>query len=223
MTDPDVAATTRATLLAVRLRPGADAATLGTVLTSMASAVDDLDTLLGRLELAGLVEQRAQTKGWRLTDDGRAEGERLLGLELDGLGVRTAVTAAYDQFVFLNGRLLRACTDWQLRDATPSSLVVNDHDDPAYDAAVIERLGAIHEAVLPACAELAAGLHRLSGYGPRFTAAWDRIAAGDHDAFDKPDTDSYHAIWFELHDHLLATLGRDRSTEPLPGSAGSPM
>ena len=28
--------------------------------------------------------------------------------------------------------------------------------------------------------------------------------------------DSYHTVWFELHEDLLATLGRERSTEPVP-------
>ncbi|MDZ7733744.1 MAG: hypothetical protein U5R31_12315 [Acidimicrobiia bacterium] len=42
-----------------------------------------------------------------------------------------------------------------------------------------------------------------------------RSSAGDHDWLAKPahESDSQTAAWFELHEHLLATLGRDRSTE----------
>ncbi len=204
-------------LLAVRLRAVSEAPDLRATLVSLAATIDDLETLLGRLELAGLVEHRVGGfPGWRLTPDGRAEGERLLADEVDHLDIRAQVTAASNAFVAQNGPLLRACTDWQLVDANPSALVVNDHADPAYDRAIIDRLGAVHAAVLPVCASLALALERFAGYGPRFTTAWERITSGDLDAFDKPGTDSFHTIWFELHEHLLATLGRDRSTEPLP-------
>jgi hypothetical protein len=212
-----IADATRATLLAVRLRPTAEAADLTAYLATLSIAVDDLDTLLGRLELAGLIERRSRTgPGWRLTADGRAEGQRLLGAELDRLDVRSAVTGAYDRFVGLNGELLRVCTAWQLRDPDPSNVVVNDHTDADYDTAVIARLAAIHDRVTPICADLADRLARFAGYAPRFTTALSRILAGDHSAVDTPDTDSYHTIWFELHDHLLATVGADRATEPLP-------
>ena len=221
---PSLADATRSVLLAVRLRPMRTADELAAALDAMSLPVDDVATLLGRMELAGLVEERERDGGrrWRLTADGRAEGERLLALEVDGLGIRAAVTAAYDRFLARNGALLRACTDWQLRDANPSAPVPNDHSDPEHDRAVIGRLGAVHDEVLPICADLAGTLGRFGVYGPRFTTAMARINAGDHAAGDGPDTDSYHAVWFELHDHLLATLGRDRSLEPLPDAAWTP-
>jgi len=218
VTDPaSLADATLATLLAVRLRGTAETPAIEATLATMALTVEDPQTLLGRLELAGLLELRdGPVPRWRLTADGRAEGERLMAVELDRRNVREAVTHAYDLFIARNGALLRACTAWQLVDANPSSLVTNEHTDAAYDEAVIERLRSIHEAVLPICGQFAAALDRLASYGPRFTAAMRRIDDGDVDAFDSPGTDSYHAIWFELHENLLATLGRDRSTEPLP-------
>jgi hypothetical protein len=212
------AAATRSLLLAVRLRPMAPAARLAGTLDAMGLDAGDVGVLLGRFERAGLVEERPGPEGprWRLTDDGRAEGERLLADEVDRLGVRPALTAAYDRFVTLNGPLLRACTAWQLRDADPSALVVNDHTDPVHDRAVIARLRQVDEAVGPVCTDLAVHLGRFSVYGPRFSSAMAGVLAGRHDAFDGPTGDSYHAVWFELHDHLLATLGLDRSLEPLP-------
>jgi hypothetical protein len=210
---------TRSVLLAVRLRPSAPPPVLEAVLASMTADVDDLGRLLGRLEMAGLIDDRPGAPGrWRLTPEGRHEGERLLAVELDRLGVRDQVVDAYERFLPLNGGLLRACTDWQLRDANPSQLQVNDHTDPVFDRAVLARLGAISDAALPICRDLTARLVRFSGYEPRFTAAMDRIRAGDLDAVSGPTGDSYHAVWFELHDNLLATLGRDRSAEPLPDS-----
>lgn len=218
MTEPQsLADLTRAVLLAVRLRAVAGTDVLHASLASAFATVDDLDDLLRRLERAGLVEHRAGSfPGWRLTADGRAEGERLLSVELMERDVRSAVTDAYERFLSYNGPLLRVVTDWQLVDANPSSLVVNDHADAAYDAAVIERLRAIHRAVLPICSSLTSALDRFSVYAPRFEDALDRLGSGDVSAFDGSDVDSYHHVWFELHDHLLATLGIDRSTEPVP-------
>jgi DNA-binding transcriptional ArsR family regulator len=223
--EPTVADATRSLLLAVRLRPMAPVSGLASVLAAMGLAGGDVEVLLSRLELAGLVEFREREGGprrWRLTEDGRREGERLLAEEVDRLGVRSGVTGAYDRFVARNGALLRVCTDWQLRDANPSAPVANDHTDPAYDRAVIDQLGALHTTVLPICAALTGELGRFGVYGPRFEGAMARIGAGDLDAIDSPSADSYHAVWFELHDHLLATLGRDRSLEPLPEPAWKP-
>jgi hypothetical protein len=225
MADPavSVADATRAVLLAIRMAATAETAALAERLAVMGIAVDDVHVLLSRLELAGLVERRDGTfPGWRLTADGRAEGERLLAVEVDTLGVRRPLTDAYDRFVALNGPLLRVCTDWQLRDADPAAPVVNDHRDEAFDRAVIDRLGGINDRALPVCDTLARHLGRFSMYRTRFTHAMDRIRAGDLTAVDTPLVDSYHSIWFELHDHLLATLGRDRASEPLPPPAVGP-
>ena len=38
-------------------------------------------------------------------------------------------------------------------------------------------------------------------------------AAGDGDWFTKPTIDSYHTVWFELHENLLSTLGIERGHE----------
>ena len=42
------------------------------------------------------------------------------------------------------------------------------------------------------------------GQGGRRIARVDFVADG---------VDSVHTIWFEFHEHLLATLGRDRTSE----------
>lgn len=211
---------TRAVLLGVRLRAVATAEEVQTSVDAQGVDVDDLAALVGQLERAGLLEHRdGRFPGWRLTDDGRAEGERLLGLELDELNARAAVRGAYERFLALNGVLLRVCTDWQLLDADPSSLVVNDHSDVARDRALLARLRAVHDRVVPICAGLAALVTRFMVYEPRFAEALAILEAGELDTFHAGDIDSYHATWFELHDHLLATLGIDRSTEPLPDTS----
>jgi hypothetical protein len=42
------------------------------------------------------------------------------------------------------------------------------------------------------------------------------VLAGDHDWFTKPMHPSYHSSWFELHEDLLVTLGRERNQEGSP-------
>lgn len=211
----------RSLLLVLRLRGAADTDTISGVLATMRLAVADVGGLLARIEPAGLVEQGAASERWRLTPEGRAEGERLLAIELDEAGARGRVTEAYGRFLRVNGPLLRVCADWQLRDATPASIVVNDHTDAGYDQSVLDRLAVVHAAALPLCVQLEAALVRLRHYRERLSAAHERIASGDLDALDR-STGSYHHVWYELHEDLIATLGRDRSTEPLPDTSAWP-
>jgi hypothetical protein len=180
------------------------------VAEAMDVALDEVLRVLADAETAGLVRHReGRLSGWMLTTAGRAEGERVLAAELDEHGLRGAVEAAYRRFLADNQGFLTLCTDWQQTEPG----VLNDHSDPAYDAAVIARLAEADAGVQPVCAELAGVLARFDGYGERFTAALDRVRAGEHEWFLKPLIDSYHTVWFELHEHLLATLGIDRAKE----------
>jgi hypothetical protein len=155
--------------------------------------------------------------GWMLTPAGRVEGLARLAAELDAHGARPPVQAAHARFVPLNERFLRTCTDWQLRTAPPTPgspaagrLVANDHTDKVWDARVLDELGAADVAVQAVCADLAEVLDRLGGYGGRLATARRRLEAGEHEWFDRPVMDSYHTVWFELHEDLLATLGLER-------------
>jgi hypothetical protein len=171
-----------------------------------------LDQLVGE-QLASYRDGRLS--GFTLTPAGRTEHARRLSEELDAHGVRDAIHAAYAQFLRHNGDLLAVCTAWQLReDDGPST--INDHSDPAYDAKVIEQLARVHAHVEPICKELAGSLLRFANYGPRLTEALGRVQAGDIDWFTKPMIASYHTIWFELHEDLLATLGIERGQEAAP-------
>jgi len=151
--------------------------------------------------------------GWMLLPAGRAEGERMLAAELEAIGVRHDVEAVYRSFLALNQRLLRACTDFQLRPSGGSEPVLNDHRDPVYDAGVIDSLATIDREVQPIATSLAAGLARFGRYPARFTRALEKTRAGDADWFAKPTIDSYHTVWFELHENLLSTLGIPRGGE----------
>lgn len=166
--------------------------------------------LLARFAEAGLVRrvEGAHITGWSLTADGRREGERRLAAELDAADARTAVRSCYDRFLALNPDLLAVCTDWQMRGDD-----VNDHADAEYDQAVVDRLLDLHVRVRPVLADLRSHLARFAGYSQRLRGALERVAEGERDWFTKPTIDSYHTVWFELHEDLLATLGLERSKE----------
>ncbi|MET0729250.1 MAG: transcriptional regulator [Acidimicrobiales bacterium] len=161
----------------------------------------------------GLASYRdGRMSGFTLTPAGRLEHARRLQEELEAAGVRPAIEAAYERFLAHNGELLAVCTAWQLRPVDGESRV-NDHEDSAYDAPVIERLAALHDRIEPVCTDLGEALERFSGYGPRLGTALLRLQAGDPDWFTKPMIPSYHTVWFELHEDLLATLDIDRGRE----------
>ncbi|MEV0588066.1 transcriptional regulator [Nonomuraea sp. NPDC050310] len=171
--------------------------------------------LLYDAEAYGRVQHSAfaGTGGWSLTERGRAENERLLAAELAAVGGGDEVRAVYREFLPLNTRLQRACTDWQLRPAAGDRLATNDHTDPAWDARVLDELAQVGHALAPLTDRLAGLLSRFRGYDARFAAALARAQAGDIAWVDRTDVDSCHRVWFELHEDLIATLGIDRHTE----------
>ena len=174
--------------------------------------VADTETRLAALADAGLAQHRdGRVSGWALTAEGRTEGERRLAVEVDTAGSRDGVAQGYRSFLDLNRDFLGICTRWQVKD--PDANLLNEHDDADYDAAVVAELGAMDARVQPICAALTGALDRFGGFGPRFAAALERVQAGENDWFARPLIDSYHTVWFDLHETLLATLGLDRATE----------
>jgi hypothetical protein len=156
--------------------------------------------------------REGRISGFSLTPAGRTEHARRLAVELDAAGQRGDVEAAYRDFLVLNPDLLSVCTAWQLREVDGESSV-NDHSDGIYDAGVIEQLTSLHAKAEPICDRLADSLERYSGYGPRLSYALDKVRTGDPDWFTKPMIPSYHTVWFEMHEDLLATLGIERGSE----------
>lgn len=156
----------------------------------------------------------ADLGGWSLTEWGRAEGERLLREELEQWGARDVLEATYQDFLPLNGRLQRACTNWQLRPAPGDRLATNDHTDEAWDAYALAELAVLADALGPLEVRLVDALPRFRGYDARFRAALARARAGEVSWVDGTAVDSCHRVWFELHEDLVATLGIDRRSQP---------
>jgi pyruvate,orthophosphate dikinase len=110
-----------------------------------------------------------------------------------------------------------AVTAWQLRDA--AAQVINDHSDAAYDRSVLDRLAALHEDAVAWMTPLEAGWPRVVGYRARLTGALERAVSGDQRYVASPRVDSFHGIWFELHEDLIRLAGRTREEETAAGRA----
>lgn len=161
------------------------------------------------LAVAGLVTHLGgEFGGWGLTEAGRAADAERIADELDRAGARTAVAGAYERFLVLNPELLDLCTAWQMR-STGGVVTVNDHDDPAYDALVLDRFAEFDQRADAVCADLSAAIPRFHRYRIRLTEALDRARSGALEYVADSMT-SYHAVWFQLHEDLLATLGIPR-------------
>lgn len=174
----------------------------------------DVEKILQAAAGDGLVQKReGRISGWSLTAPGRERHAKLLAEEAAASNCRDDVDASYRRFLEINGELLGVCTDWQMRPGPDGQPVLNDHGDADYDNGVVSRLRAIDDAVQPVCRELAGTLDRFGTYGDRLGNAIDRVEQGDIDYATKPMLDSYHTVWFELHEDLLATLGIERSKE----------
>ena len=153
----------------------------------------------------------AGTGGWSLTEAGRMENERQLAAELERVEDGVAMLRKeYEQFLPMNERLLRACTDWQIRPGSTDPMAANDHRDPQWDERVLEELIALGELLQSLSGRLASVLSRFRGYDARFAAALERVAAGDPFWVNGTGKDSCHTVWFELHEDLVATLGLER-------------
>ncbi len=196
-------------LLGLRLKGFASSLQIGQLVGLSEAATNA--ALQDAADFDQVVYRNGQRTGWALKPAGRTEIERMLADELEITGLRPLVHSAYDRFMSLNNPMLAVCTRWQVKDL--ETHLLNNHDDPAYDQAVIAELAELDAAVQPICTELSQALARFAIYSPRFSSALAKIESGDRGWFTAPIKESYHTVWFELHEDLLATLGIDRASE----------
>ncbi|TYL55879.1 hypothetical protein FXB39_01355 [Nocardioides sp. BGMRC 2183] len=168
-------------------------------------------------ELAALVERglvAAAGRGFRISPEGKQHLAVLL--EEDRAGIDNAALAvAYEEFCVFNSELKQIITDWQVG---PSG-APNDHTDAAYDAHVLDRLTSLHHRFQPLLERFGRIAPRLQAYPRRFAHACERIAAGETLWVARPITDSFHTVWFELHEDLIQLSGRTRAEEAAAGRA----
>jgi hypothetical protein len=196
-----------AVLQAVRLK---GRVSLGDLAATLGQDADDIAGTVDRLTRAGLL---IDGKALRVSPDGRVRLDELLTDERQHLD-KAALCAAYRDFRAVNAEFKALVTDWQLKDGQP-----NTHEDSDYDAAVLARLDNVHQRVRPIIAAAAAQLSRLSRYSAKLQAALDNIHAGETVWLSRPIIDSYHTVWFELHEELILAAGLTREAEAKSGEA----
>jgi hypothetical protein len=117
--------------------------------------------------------------------------------------------AAYEGFERINVELKQLITDWQTMDVA-GKRVQNDHSNAAHDEKVISRIGDMHERADKLFARLAAGLPRLQIYRDHLLQALEKAEDGAIEWVSDARIDSYHTVWFELHEELLRLMGKTR-------------
>jgi pyruvate,orthophosphate dikinase len=181
---------------------------------ALAVSPDDATALLDRLAADGAARESGGM--FSLTDDGKALGGEMLAADREAWGAENAV-AALDSFIALDLRMKEIVTAWQMKDADAG--VLNDHSDADYDAGVLARLAELHVDVGAWIGPLIEGLPRLAAYQRRLDAAAAAAAGGDGMYIASPRVDSYHGVWFELHEDLIRLAGKTREEEVAAGRA----
>lgn len=180
-------------------------ATPDTLATAMGAEVTDV---IEQCERAELVEN---TKiGYRITDLGRERVDELYVSER--ARAEAVIVDTYETFLPINDEVKQVVTDWQMR-VVDGQMVLNDHADPCHDDNVIARLHDVDAKAAPALESLTSALPRFDLYSRRLRRALAEIRDGDHTMVAAPIKDSYHTVWFELHEDLILLSGRERTED----------
>ncbi|MEV4125810.1 MarR family transcriptional regulator [Nocardia sp. NPDC049707] len=183
----------------------------------------DLATAVGlaEAEIAAVLEQLVSggelaQVGVRvkLTPAGRARLDTLLAAERATID-HELLRQRYLDFDEFNTEFKQLVSDWQLIEGVRP----NDHTDAEYDARIVARLADLHVRFAPLVGELVRLAPRLTAYPNRFASAVAKVQSGEPTWFARPLIDSYHTVWFELHEELIGLAGLSRAQEAAAGRA----
>jgi pyruvate,orthophosphate dikinase len=190
-------------------------ATVESLAEAMMSTAEVVGPLVERLVTDGLAERTAGS--FRLTVDGKMACRELIAADTARWGEDQAA-AALEAFSAFDLRMKDTVTAWQMRDVAGEA-VLNDHSDAAYDADVLDGLAALHADTLTWLTGIEDQCGRFAGYRTRLERALAVARAGDVRFVASPRVDSYHGVWFELHEELIRLANRRRSDEVVAGRA----
>jgi pyruvate,orthophosphate dikinase len=176
---------------------------------------DELQPLLDEAMAAGLAETVAGAI--RLTAEGKLAAHDIFGAERQRFGTENG-EAALDAFLPFDHRMKDIVTAWQVREIEGEP-TLNDHSDANYDARVLAGLAALHEDAAAWLGKLSRGIGRLDAYRVRLDRALSLARNGDQRFVASPRVESYHTVWFELHEDLIRLSGRKRAEEVAAGRA----
>lgn len=117
--------------------------------------------------------------------------------------------ALHEGFERVNTTLKTVITDWQTIPVR-GERVPNHHQDADYDRKIIDRLGDVHEQADPILGSVAQRVTRMQTYRDKLLAALEKAEDGAIEWVSDARIESYHTVWFELHEDLLRVVGRTR-------------
>ncbi len=169
--------------------------------------VSDIQSLLDTAEQ----EQRivALNEKYMLSPLGRIILDSNYSLEYMALRENPDFYAAYEQFEKINITVKSLITDWQTLEVG-GQRVANDHSNSDYDMSVIDRLGDLHEKADAILTRLETALPRIKIYRDHLLEALEKAEDGATEWVSDAKINSYHTVWFELHEDLLRVLGQER-------------
>jgi pyruvate,orthophosphate dikinase len=169
-------------------------------------------------ELVGEGVATISAGAYRLTDRGLERRAALLAREREAIPADVRATLL-EAFATLDGRMKEIVTAWQMRESGPGvEPVLNDHADADYDRGVLDRLEALASDADSWLGDLITW-PRSTAYRARLTRALEQASAGDPRYVASPRVDSYHGVWFELHEDLIELAGSTRAEEVAAGRA----
>lgn len=118
-----------------------------------------------------------------------------------------AALADFEQGV--NKQMLSLMTSWQTI-TVDGVQQPNDHSDADYDSKVIEKLARVHERAESVLAPFAGADPLTKRFMSRLDGALQRVDRGDRDYVSNVRLDSYHTVWYQMHEHLLRMMGEER-------------
>jgi pyruvate, orthophosphate dikinase len=162
------------------------------------------DIVVGRLAVLAELGLAGDTpRGWRLTPDGQTRLGELLDAERATVD-RAAAAELHERFLVGDRALKELVTEFQVAGADPEAC-------GAAAAAVAARLDDFHGGASSLAEQAAALAPRLAPFGSRLANARAEVAGGDTRFVAHPLVDSYHSVWFELHEELLHLAGLTRA------------
>lgn len=169
-----------------------------------------ITSILVRFVEKGYVEKEVYEgrETWKITPIGEKFVNSYRQFMLDQTGQKEAVIKKCEEFEELNVKFKELVTSWQMKiiNGIP---ILNDHSDPEYDSAILNQIFNLHENVIETLEELASVIPMYKNYVGRLDFAIKKLREGTFDYITK-DKNSYHNVWFELHESILKLWGRER-------------
>jgi hypothetical protein len=199
-------------LQAVRLAGVADR---DAILDRAFLAEEQVERILATATATGRVERFTfgNSSGWILTEAGSAYLATLLADDVARHDAAAVLEATLAGFEPLNAHFVAAVTQWQLLStaATTTGFGAADAEpDPHHAEQLLGSLTGLGAQLRDVLAELTRALPRFGRYPAQYAAALGRAHQDGLGWVTGVGILSCHVVWAELHQDLLASLGRSR-------------